>query len=195
MTDPPPPLTRDTYAQTRQEVHAHDHALFTYDDETQLAVAAAAFLAEGMAREELCVFVHSFPDDAQARAFLERAVKDPANARDDRIVLVSIYKEAFEGARPHIDYDHVQAVVSSLDARAQEASRAGVRIFVDASRRYFAEAREQEWLTFESWLGRRLQASVGLVCAYRREDVMRPDIFPQVLRTHAYRFDVTQGSA
>lgn len=119
---------------------------------------------------------------------MKRAYPEADRLREDKLVLVSLYTEAFQGASPRIDYEHVGRVVGGLVEAATQGRRGGVRIFVDASRRYFEEARVREWFDFESWLGRRLQSKVGLVCAYRRQDAMREDLFPEVLRTHAYRF-------
>lgn len=189
MITVPPPLTTESYGQPRDQLHPHDHAVCTFETERDLVAPLARFLDEGVQRAELCVFVHSFPSDAEAWALLEEARPDASRLRRDQLVLVSLYKQAFEGGRPRIDYDHVKVVVDGLVAQAEKAGRTGVRIFVDASRRYFAEARTREWFEFETWLGRRLQAKVGLVCAYQRADVLKPEIFPDVLKTHAYRFD------
>jgi len=106
----------------------------------------------------------------------------------DRALTLANYQEAFERGGK-IDYGHVGSVVAMLDEAARQAGRRGVRIFVDASRQYFDAGRVNEWFSFESWLGPRLQAEVGLVCAYRRADIMRPEVLKQVLATHGYRFD------
>lgn len=189
MTDGSPPLTRETFGQSRHEVMPHDHAVHAYDKPEELVAALRAFIEDGLEKDELCVFVHGFADDDEAWRLLERAQPGARQLGSDMLVLVSIYTDAFQGGRPKIHYEHVKGVLESLLHAASSSGRAGVRIFVDASRRYFAEKRSKEWFEFESWLGRRLHHSVGLVCAYRRSDVMRPDIFPDVLRTHAYRFD------
>lgn len=185
----PAPLTPSTYASPRHEVHAHDHAVCAYDTEGDLHAALGEFLRDGLRRRELSVFVHSFGTDEEAWKLLERAHPGAATLRSDQLVVVSLYTDAFEGARGRIDYDHVTRVVGSLVGGATQRGRSGVRLFVDASRAYLAAQRAKEWFDFESWLGRSLQANVGLVCAYRRADVMQPDVFPQVLSTHAYRFD------
>lgn len=194
MTGNPPALTRDTYERARHEVMPHDHAVHAYGRPEELVAGLRAFIEDGLRRNEMCVFVHSFAKDDEAWALLEKARPGAKALGTDKVVLVSLYTAAFQGDRPKIDYDHVKGVVESLIAAASSAGRAGVRIFVDASRRYFAEHREKEWFDFESWLGRRLHHSVGLVCAYQRSDVMRSDIFPDVLRTHAYRFDARPAS-
>lgn len=185
----PPPLDPESYQKPHGAVEMHDHAVHTYENERGLVAPLAAFINEGLDRKELSVFVHSFPTEAEAWALVEKARPDALNLRRDQIVLVSLYRDAFQGDRPKIDYDHVKSVVDSLISSAQGAGRAGVRIFVDASRRYFSEGRAREWFDFETWLGRRLQQRVGLVCAYQRSDVMKPDVFHEVLKTHAYRFD------
>lgn len=189
MIASPPPLDPDSYRESRSTVHPHDHAVHTFETEEDLVAPLARFIDEGLERRELSVFVHSFADEADAWKLVEKARPDAASLRRDQIVLVSLYRDAFERGKPRIDYEHVKSVVDSLIVGAEKSGRAGVRIFVDASRRYFAEGRTREWFDFESWLGRRLSQRVGLVCAYQSSDVMKPEIFPDVLRTHAYRFD------
>lgn len=189
MHDPPPALTKEGYDQARNTVQMHDHAICTFEEEGDLLAPLRAFIEEGIRRQELSVFVHSFADEAQAWDLLDRARPGASQLRSDQLVVVSLYTDAFQGEMPKIDYDHVMGVVEGLTKKAEESGRAGVRIFVDASRVYFKEKRSREWFDFESWLGRHLQPNVGLVCAYRREDAMRPDLFPDVLATHAYRFD------
>lgn len=173
----------------RPAVDPHDHAVFVYDDQDALGEGLAAFIREGVERHELSVFVHSFASDDEAWAFIAARAPTARRLRADELVLVSLYREAFEGEGARIDHERVKGVVDDLIARAERDRRRGVRIFVDASRRYFEAAREEEWFAFESWLGRRLQAAAGLVCAYRRADATRPDLFPEMLRTHAYRFE------
>ena len=183
-----PPMTRANLEHARAGIEPHDHAVHIYDEEEDLLKPLASFIDGGLRLKQSSVFVHSFPDERSAWEFVVRAHPDAEALRRDQLVLVSLYTDAFQGGSPTIDYDHVNEVVGSLVAAAEAGKRTGVRIFVDASRRYFAEGRVDEWFRFESWLGRRLQADVGLVCAYQSADVLRPDILPQVLHTHAYRF-------
>ncbi|HWH08617.1 MAG TPA: MEDS domain-containing protein [Candidatus Thermoplasmatota archaeon] len=189
-----PPLTPASYPRGRAEVHPHDHAVFVYERTEELGEGLAHFIREGVARHELSIFVHGFATDNEAWAFVERHLPDVRRLHKDEFVLVSLYREAFEGAATRIDYARVTGVVGSLLDRAQRTGRRGVRIFVDASRHYFDARRDGEWFAFESWLGRRLQASAGLVCAYRHADATRPDLFPEMLRTHAYRFEAPRGA-
>lgn len=186
----PAALTPQTYLAARHTVEAHDHAVCVYDRHEDLVAPLARFVDEGVDRREFVIFVHSFPGDEEAWRFVEKARPDARKLRDD-FVLVSLYRDAFEGRGQRIDYDHVMGVVGSLVDAARAKGRRGTRIFVDASRVYFRDGRQKEWFDFESWLGRRLQAEVGLVCAYQRADATRPDLFPDMLRTHAYRFDAT----
>lgn len=172
----------------RRELAAHEHAVCTYDTLEELRAALAVFVHEGWERDELIVFVHSFASDDEAWTFLRRAVPEVKKDGDVGVVVVSVYESAFEGGSGRIDYEHVGRVVTGLIDRAREDGKSGTRVFVDASRQYFAGSRMREWFDFEEWLGVRLQSKMGLVCAYRREDVMREDVLPQVLRTHAYRF-------
>lgn len=182
-------LTEDAYHTTaRASVHPHEHAVCAYAGAEELRAALGAFIRDGLAKQELCVFVHAFSSEEEAWRLLEAAYPGAAKLRADQLIVVNLYRDAFEGAKGHIDYEHVTRVVSGLVEGAREQGRAGVRIFVDASRVYLAGGRAKEWFAFESWLGPRLQSSVGLVCAYREEDVMRSDILPEVLRTHSYRF-------
>ena len=175
--------------ETRAHVHPHDHAVFVYDDVETLGHGLARFIHGGVEAHQVSVFVHSFATDDEAWRFVERHVPEARRLHSDELVLVSLYREAFEGTGPRIDYDRVTGVVGGLVDHAEKRQRKGVRIFVDASRRYFESDRQAEWFAFEAWLGRRLQASAGLVCAYRRADATRPDLFPEMLRTHAYRFE------
>ena len=185
----PPPMTRASFERPTHDVQPHDHAVLVYEKEDELGQGLAHFIAAGMARGALTVFVHGFPRDEDAWRFLESHSPGARRLGEDELVLVSLYREAFEGKGSAIDYAHVQGVVGALVDRAGRARRSGVRIFVDASRHYFDAKRDAEWFAFESWLGRSLHASAGLVCAYRRQDATRPDLFPEMLRTHAYRFD------
>lgn len=187
--DQPPELTEQAYGSHRTGVHAHDHAVCAYATREELIAALGEFLREGLDKREISVLVHSFGSESEAWKLVEEAYPGAAKLRADQLVLVSLYQDAFEAGQGRIDYEHVGNVVKSLQAEAQERQRMGVRLFVDASRTYFASQRMREWFDFETWLGRRLQANVGLVCAYQRSDVMKPEIFPEVLRTHAYRFD------
>jgi hypothetical protein len=181
-------MTRASFDRLHAHVEPHDHAVHVYEKEDDLLPPLAAFIDEGLRLRQSSVFVHSFPDEEAAWRFVLRAHPDAEKLRRDQLVLVSLYRDAFQGGSPRIDYDHVNEVVGGLVSGARANRRTGVRIFVDASRRYFAEGRVDEWFRFESWLGRRLQADVGLVCAYQAADVMRPDVLPRVLDTHAYRF-------
>lgn len=181
-----------TFEAGRSQLVAHDHAVCAYASDKELEAALAAFLEGGLARRELMVLIHAFPDEEDAWALLERARPGAARLRSDELVVVSLYRDAFEGSGSRIDYAHAQRVIESLLARARGVGRAGVRIFADASRVYLAADRAREWFDFENWLGRRLHHVVSLVCAYPRGDALRPEIFPQLLRTHAYRFEPTR---
>lgn len=187
----PRALTKETYAQSRSSVELHDHAVCVYESHDELVAPLARFLEEGLERGALNVFVHSFPTPEDAWAFIERARPDARKLASDELVVVSLYRDAFQGESARIDHEHVERVVGSLVERAAKQGRLGTRIFVDASRVYFSESRAKEWFAFESWLGRRLQAEVGLVCAYQRSDALRGDLFPDMLSTHAYRFDAS----
>lgn len=183
-----PALNPDSWQRVHQHLHPHDHAVAMYADREGLQAALRRFLVDGVAANDLMVFVHSFGADQEAWDLLEAAHGGSRDLRSAQIVVVSLYKHAFQGENPVIDYEHVGRVVDGLVRQTEASSRRALRIFVDASRAYLQEGRLQEWFAFEAWLGRRLQARVGLVCAYRREDVLRPDVFPQALETHAYRF-------
>ena len=184
----PEPLSESSYEAPRHAVEPHDHAVCVYDSPKRLEASLAHFLDGGESSGELSVFVHSFASDEEAWATLERA-RPGARDRAEGLLVVSLYRDAFEGGARRIDFDHVGRVVDGVLGAAASAGRNGARIFVDASRVYMDEARVDEWFAFEEWLGRRLQARVGLVCAYREADALRPDLFPRMLRTHAYRFD------
>lgn len=171
----------------RGDVALHEHAICIFDNEPELGRVLAGFVRAGVQKDELSVFVHSFATDDDAWRFLEHAYGQGGPPRRD-IVLVSLYTQAFQGMHPRIDHAHVTQVIGSIVERATDGGHQGARIFVDASRRYLAQERAEEWFAFESWLGRRLQANVGLVCAYRREDVIDPANTARILQTHAYRF-------
>lgn len=171
----------------RSRTEPHDHAVAVYHDRDELRGFLAAFVEDGVERRHLIIFVHAFRSDGEAWRFVE--VANPAAARDKDVVLVSLYKQAFEGAGERIDFDHVVRVVDGLLVRAAAAGRAGVGIFVDASRMYLDAAREREWFEFEARLGRRLHHAVALVCAYTTGHAEDPRFLPDMLRTHAYRFE------
>lgn len=184
----PDPMTPASYETRSADVAAHDHAVCVYESPDELLASLAHFVRQGMTRKQLSVFVHSFDSDDAAWTFLEKAVPGARGLDKEQVVLVSLYRQAFEGDKKRIDFDRVASVLESLLDAARTSSRAGTRIFVDASRVYFREERAREWFEFESWLGRRLHHDVGLVCAYQKADATRADLFPDMLRTHAYRF-------
>lgn len=183
-------MHREAWTHPRKDVEVHDHAVFMYREPADLLPALGRFIQEGILRDHLVVFVHAFSDDAQAWRFVEEAAPGEDDLKQGQVVVVSLYTEAFEGGAGRIDHEHVARVVTRLTETAHERGWSATRIFVDASRQYFAQARTDEWFAFENWLGRRLAAKVSLVCAYREADVMREDIFPRALQTHAYRFGV-----
>lgn len=189
-----PPMTGSDMTRPRRALALHDHAVCAYDTQEEMLASLAEFLVDGERGRELMVFVHSFGTDDEAWSFVRRAAGRMDDLRENDVVVVSLYRDAFERGQGRIDHAHVANVVDSLSKRADESGRAGTRIFVDASRQYLDRGRADEWFEFEAWLGRRLQANVGLVCAYRRADIMQPAILPRVLRTHAYRFDAQSGT-
>lgn len=172
----------------RASVDLHDHAACIYETRAELADALGAFLHEGLEDKECCIFIHSYPTGEEAEELLETAYPGARRLRDDRLVVVALYQDAFQGESPEIDYEHVQRVVSGLVQQAKESGLRGIRVFVDASRVYLDAHREEEWFAFESWLGHHLAADMALVCAYRRQDVCQPPLLRQMLETHAYRF-------
>lgn len=186
--DMPPPMREQDLRQGRDRVDPHDHAVCVYDSPSGIVPHLARFLEEGVERGETCVFVHSSPTEDEAWRLIAAARPGADRLKEDEIVVVNLYRDAFEAGKGRIDHDHVGGVVSELVEDAERKGRAGVRVFVDASRVYFDEGRAKEWFAFESWLGRRLAAKVGLVCGYLRSHATRPDLLPDMLRTHAYRF-------
>ncbi|MBW3583614.1 MAG: MEDS domain-containing protein [Euryarchaeota archaeon] len=184
VTLPSPP--RDL--RWRASVTSHDHAACVYDTRDELAQALAHFVDEGIHRRELIVFVHSFASDEEAWRFLERSRSDAPKLRKSSVLLVSLYREVFQGDSDRIDYEHVAAVVGTQLETASARGHEGVRIFVDASRIYLNAGRADEWFAFESWLGRRLSAGAGLVCAYRASDLVDADQLSRMIDAHAYRF-------
>jgi hypothetical protein len=173
------------------EVHVHDHAVVVYDDRRDLEPPLARFVEHGVARNELCLFLHSFSSDDEAWALLERAIPNARAFGEEDRLRMGHHEPAFE-RNGRISHDHVASVVTSLVEETTASGRSGLRIFVDASRKYFDQGRAAEWFAFESWLGTRLKVRVGLVCAYRRGDVMTPNAIADVLRTHLYRFDAAR---
>lgn len=180
-------LTSESFRTSRATVNAHDHAVFVYDDVHDMLLPLDHFLADAARQRELAAFVHSFPGTDDARRFLA-AKLDTVDARErDGHLTLAHYRDAFERAG-RIDHQHAASVVAMLQGTADQKGHAGVRIFVDASKNYFDAGRVEEWFAFERWLGPRLQADAGLVCAYRARDLRDPAVLRQVLETHAYRF-------
>jgi hypothetical protein len=175
------------WKQTRCDVHPHDHAVLVYDREDDLLAPLETFLHEGVKGGEASTFVHSFPGHREATAFVARGVDDVDGFEARKDLNMAFYREAFE-RNGRIDPKHVEGVVGMLAEAAQSNGRKRVRVFVDASRNYFEAGRVDEWFAFESWLGPRLAADMGLVCAYRATDLADPAILARVLATHAYRF-------
>lgn len=172
---------------TRADIQPHDHAVFVYDGETEMLVSLDRFLRDAARRNELAAFVHSFAGTHDARSFVGQKVADLPDHEREGVVTMAHYRDAFEkGGR--IDHPHAVSVVSMLKDTASGSGKSGVRIFVDASKNYFEAGRTDEWFAFERFLGTRLHADVGLVCAYRATDLEDPDVLRQVLETHAYRF-------
>lgn len=171
----------------RHATEAHDHAVAVYHDRDELTRLLGAFVDEGISRGRLVVFVHAFRTDDDAWRFVEGA--RPGARANPGVVVVSLYRQAFEGDTGKIDFDHVVRVVDSLILSATQNGRKGVGIFVDASRVYLDGRREREWFDFETRLGRRLHHAVALVCAYTATHAEDPRLLPDMLRTHAYRFE------
>lgn len=175
------------WSRTHAEVRPHDHAVHVYDEQDDLLEPLEAFLHDGLKRRELTTFVHSFDRHEHAREFVSRRVDDVGLREQNHDLTMAAYREAFErGGR--IDYDHVGGIVQMLQGSARASGRESVRIFVDASRNYFDAGRVDEWFAFESWLGPKLAAEAGLVCAYRAKDLENPGVLARVLATHGYRF-------
>lgn len=174
---------------TRADIHPHDHAVFVYDDVTDMLVPLERFLHDAADRKELAAFVHSFPGTRDARSFVGQKVSTLPDHEREGVVTMAHYRDAFEKGG-HIDHAHAVSVVGMLKETAGGSRKNGVRIFVDASKNYFDAGRTDEWFAFERFLGTRLQADVGLVCAYRASDLEDPNVLRQVLETHAYRFGV-----
>lgn len=177
------------FPETRSEVHPHDHAVVVYDDENDLLVPLADYIEQGLREGDLSVFVHSFEHNERAREYLKKGMGETVGRHEaDGNLTTAPYREAFERAS-HIDHEHVASVVAMLLDTAKRSGRRAPRIFVDASRNYFDTGRVEEWFAFERWLGTRLQAECGLVCAYRASDLRDPKVLAQVLETHGYRFE------
>lgn len=183
-----PHLTPEGFRTSRDQVAPHDHAVFVYDDVEDILMPLEQFIREGSRERDLSVFVHSFHDNNEARTFLSRSMPDITKHEAEGDLSSAPYTEAFE-RDGKIDHDHVGGVVTMLSSTAETTGRRAPRIFVDASKNYFDAGRVDEWFAFERWLGPRLQAKVGLVCAYRASDLQDPKILNQVLETHQYRFD------
>lgn len=173
---------------TRDTIEPHDHAVVVYEREEELVRPLGRFIEEGIERNELMVFIHAFDREEAAWDLLTKAHPGARNLASDRLVVINYYKEAFE-KECIIDYEHVGAVIGTLQTLQADGKRSGIRVFVDASRQYITARRLEEWFAFESWLGARLQAEMGLVCAYPKQNILDPDVLAQVLRTHSYRFD------
>lgn len=172
----------------RSSVHAHDHAVYVYDDEHEVLYPLDHFLREGIEAGQLTTFVHSHPTPKAAHGFISSKIEDVADRERAKDLVLAHHRDAFErGGRIH--HEHVLSIVGMLDGDARQHGKKGVRIFVDASKRYLESGRADEWFAFESWLGPRLEAGVGLVCAYRASDLRDPRILAKVLETHAYRFN------
>ena len=181
-------MTKDDYAGARSNVRPHDHAVFVYQDETDLLMPLEHFLREGVQSRELTTFVHAYPTPDRAHAFLRSKIDDVHAREQGKDLVLAHHRDAFERAG-RIDHAHVEGIVGMLSQSASGSGRKGVRIFVDASKQYLASGRSDEWFAFESWLGPRLHANCGLVCAYNAKHLQDPEVLSQVLRTHAYRFN------
>lgn len=171
------------------QLQAHDHAVFVYRDENELLDALARFTKTGLEADDVVVFVHSFPTRAEAVAFLRKADYDFSRILDSQFFVVSYYQEAFEGGQGRIDTGHVVQIVDDILGRAAMGGRAGARVFVDASRTYLTNGREDEWFAFEEALGRTLKQRIALVCAYSAPTIDEPRRRERVLLTHLYRFE------
>lgn len=178
----------DEFRSSRSDVHPHDHAVFVYDDEHELLHPFDHFLRSGVSARQLTTFVHSHASTRAAHDFLASKIEDVPLRESDKDLVLAHHRDAFE-RNGRIDHTHVESVVGMLDGDARQNGRNGVRIFVDASKRYLEAGRADEWFAFESWLGPQLAAGVGLVCAYRASDLRDAETLAKVLSTHAYRFN------
>lgn len=181
-------MTPEEYTLARSNVRPHDHAVFVYSDETDVLLPLDHFLREGIHFRELTTFVHAHPSTQQAHEFLKGKIPDVPAREESKDLVLAHHRDAFERAG-RIDPKHVEGIVGMLSASARGSGRQGVRIFVDASKQYLDSGRADEWFAFESWLGSRLHADCGLVCAYDARHLQEPEVLAKVLRTHAYRFN------
>ncbi|HVM45870.1 MAG TPA: MEDS domain-containing protein [Candidatus Thermoplasmatota archaeon] len=184
-------MTRAAFNHSRSSIAPHDHAVFVYDVQDEILPSLEQFVRGGVEAGELPVFVHSFPAASDALAFLARNVLEAPSFAQRGDIVTSGYQDAFE-REGRIDHEHVGSVVASLQEAARSGGRRAPRIFVDASKNYFDAGRTDEWFAFEGWLGPRLTAECGLVCAYRASDLADPKVLQRVLETHAYRFAATR---
>lgn len=182
------------HLETRASVRPHDHAVFVYSDEHELLMPLERFLREGISSRQLTTFVHSHDDANEAHAFLASKISDAPERERSRDLTLAHHRDAFERAG-RIDHEHVEGIVRMLDGEARSSGREGLRVFVDASKRYLSTGRSDEWFAFERWLGPHLAAEMGLVCAYEAKHLADPKTLAAVLETHAYRFHVGPSRA
>lgn len=180
-------MIEQDWRHTRCEARPHDHAVLVYDRQDDVLAPLETFLHEGIKGREATTFVHSFLAHHDARDFVARALPDVDAHEERKDLTLAVHREAFE-RNGRIDPRHFEGVLRALQDSARSAGRDRVRVFVDASRNYLDAGRADEWLAFESWLGPRLQADMGMVCAYRASDLADPAILTRVLATHAYRY-------
>lgn len=167
---------------------AHAHACVFYHDSGELFEAIATFALGAKDQGVLGVFVHATEDAEDIWQTLHRAspAVDWDGLREAQDFLAVSHRQAFIGKDGRLDVAHADRAVASLQDQARASGRRTVALFVDASRWYLSTGRAAEWFAFESALGPRLHRAVGLVCAYRAEDVVAAPLHAQVLRTHAY---------
>lgn len=181
-------MTPEQMAESRSSVRPHEHAVFVYQDESDILLPLDHYLREGLQHGELTTFVHAFPEARVAHQFLQQKIPDVPTREQSKDLVLAHHRDAFERAG-RIDHKHVEGIVSMLTQNARGSGRKGVRIFVDASKRYLDNGRADEWFRFESWLGPHLHWDCGLVCAYHARHLQDPAVLAQILRTHAYRFN------
>lgn len=161
---------------------AHEHVCQVARSEDDLVATLRTFLKTLVDRDG--IFIHRYSAEDAQRLL---ALADPDESlRREATLTVATREAAFQGPYPRIHHEHVAETVQAAVAAAQSRKH-GLAILADASHAYIKSGRAQEWFDFETWLGRRLDQDIVLVCLYWQADLERPEILDGMMRTHLAR--------
>ncbi|HVU50566.1 MAG TPA: MEDS domain-containing protein [Polyangia bacterium] len=172
----------DLSTSTLGGLRASGHLCFPYETEDERRRTVVAFVREGLARRERCLYIAAEAEQRAFRAELEAAGVDATREVGRGALVLAAQGETYLRSG-RFDPDDALALMESLTDRALADGFVGLRATAEASSR----ALDDLWplvLRYEALLNERLarRPFVGL-CRFRAAE-LAPDRLRDVLRTH-----------